>query len=68
MDAIVEQLKIEVSKKVIEEIPTLGKFQEKEELKQRPVLTDATGGSQHVVVSEANPRKSIFFPGKNQDQ
>jgi hypothetical protein len=66
LESIVEGLKREIAKKVVEEMPTLSNFQEQQDRKSN---NNGVGfKSQPAVIEEMskvdplNPRKTIFFP------
>ena len=68
MESVADILKQEISKKVIEEIPTLGRFQEKEDKKRQTVGGSGSAGvNQEDIRGFSHPQKSVFFPNKSQE-
>lgn len=65
LDEICEELKKAIVEKVVEEIPTLSSFQDKQETKSRqslPAQPTPFLGLPQPRIDGRNPKKTIFYP------
>lgn len=64
LEEICEELKKAIVEKVVEEIPTLSNFQDKQDKKSRQSLPASTPfiGLPQPRIDGRNPKKEIFYP------